>query len=157
MLKNFVIVVATLLLTPAVALAETEMGDRDTPGARMPVGEYRCGMGSYKARPCQMVKEGADYFLVVPDKIGHFLPMKLQVLGTDEAGELIVTGKATNPSRICGSEKKAADCRAQTLTAVLKQGKSGTWRGTMAYFIMRQSKFRHGVAERLFIRPAKRR
>ena len=83
--------------------------------------------------------------------------LKLQVLGTDEARELIITGKATNPRRICSEGPEEAECRAQTLTAVIKKSKSGTWRGTMAYFILRQGKYRHGVAERVVIKPKRRR
>jgi len=150
-----------LLMAAPTALARTEMGDQDTPGKRMPVGEYLCGLGSYKARPCQVVKEGKIFKLIVPKGIGHSFAFEAQILGTDEANQLVISGALLETGRLCtldGSDEGQA-CFQQSLIAVMtKKGK--VWRGQLPYFIVRgadkKKHYKHGAVERFVIKPARK-
>lgn len=153
---------ALCLLTtlPVVADAKTDMGNRATPGERLPVGEYKCGLGSYKGRTCTMLRAKAygGFTLTVPADKGHSFPFKGQVLGSDDADQLIVVGKLLKPNRIC-SDDEPADCLTQEITVILTKTKKGTWRGNMRYWIYRtddKGRYRHGVTEVFTIRPKKR-
>jgi hypothetical protein len=156
---------ALLVLLATPAFAETEMGDNTTPGKRMPVGDYQCKMGSYAFRACQVVEEGGDFFLVIPDGLGHFLPLKAQLLGTDEANQLILLGKPSNAKSICSGETAdlQKQCEEQPLVATLNK-KGSVWQGTLAYHIVRNTygrdgkparDYKHGVAENIQIKPKK--
>ena len=146
-----------LLIAVPLAHAKTDMGNRATPGKRLAVGDYNCGLGSYKGRICTMAAADGGFTLTVPADKGHSIPFKAQVLGSDDADQLIVVGKLLKPNRIC-SDDEPADCMTQEITVILTKTKKGTWRGDMRYWIYRTDdagRYRHGVTEVFTIRPKK--
>lgn len=146
------------MLVSLPASAKTEMGSRGTPGARMPVGDYLCGLGSYKGRHCTMAAKDKHFELTIPAEKGHSIPLKAQVLGTDTAGRLLLVGKMLTPNRVCSADEPS-DCNQQPMVVILQKAKNGTWRGNLSYWIYRTDKkgrYRHGVSE-VFVMRAKKR
>jgi hypothetical protein len=145
------------LAFPKAAMAKTDMGNRATPGARMPAGHYSCGLGSYKGRICMVAESEGTWTLTVPNGKGHSVPLKGQLLGTDEAKQLIFLGTLLSPNRLCSADEPA-DCNAQSVRVILNQMKHGGWRGAMSYWIYRtddKGQYRHGVTEIFSVRPTK--
>ncbi len=115
-------------------------------------------MGSSGVRDCQVIEQGGDTFLVIPDGLGHFSPLKAQRLGTDTASELVLHGAPTHATNLCSADQDKqleAACAAQPLVTQLKR-EGGLWTGPLPYFIVRNSygrdgkpahDYKHGVVE----------
>lgn len=164
-----------LLLAPvgAAQAGRYENGKKDSPGKRMPVGAYLCGMGSYKARPCTMELRNGRYFLTV--SAGARFPFELELLATDEADLLIGQGRITDSKELCptcaddklgtecaGDVASKRACAEQTVSIALKKGKDGSWSGQLIHYLVRgvdgeakKGWYRLGLTEDLRVTAAK--
>lgn len=145
---------AMFFLFPAVGSAKTDMGKRDTPDKRLGLGDHKCSIGSYKARKCSLTVDKGVYTLTAPTDLGHNIPFTAQIMGTDQANQLLLMGTPLSPNRICG-EEEGPQCPDQPLIVVLRKRKNGTWRGKINYWILRTDKagpYKHGVVTTFTIR-----
>lgn len=149
-----------------------ENGTQDSPGKRMPVGAYLCGLGSYKPRPCTVELRQGRYHLIVP--AGGRFPFELELLSTDEADLLIGQGRLTDAKELCptcddgklgtecaGDVAAKRACTGQTVSIALRKGKGGSWSGELIHYLIRgvggeasKGWYRLGLVETLRIKPA---
>lgn len=150
-----------------------ENGKKDSPGKRMPVGAYLCGMGSYKPRPCTVELREGRYYLTVP--AGGRFPFELELMSTDEADLLIGQGRLSDAKELCptcaddklgtecaGDVAAKRACAEQTLSIALRRGKDGSWSGELVHYLVRgvdgqaqKGWYRLGLVEELRVRPQK--
>lgn len=163
-----------LLLPIGVARAgRYENGTKDTPGQRMPIGPYLCGLGSYKPRPCTVELRQGRYYLLVP--AGGRIPFELELLSTDDADLLIGQGRLTDPTPLCptcaddklgtecpGDVSVKRACAEQPLSIALRRGKDGSWSGELIHYLVRgvegqapKGWYRLGLVEQLRVRAKK--
>ena len=147
-----------------------ENGTKDSPGKRMPVGAYLCGMGSYKARPCKVEQREGRYYLTV--SAGSRFPFELELLSTDEADLLIGQGRISDSKDLCptcaddklgiecaGDVAAKRACAEQTVSIALRKATDGTWSGELIHHLVRGVKgeakngwYRLGLVEQLRVR-----
>jgi len=165
----------------AVALlsqsAFAQTAKTDTAAKLLPPGDYKCQMGSYAARDCQIVSNGSGVDLVIPSGLGHFIEFRAELLPSDDKGQLTLLGQLTSPQNVCstcdageadsdscvGGGAAAKACAAQPLLARLKASGGGA-KGTLYYYINRPGYtdgaytggFKLGNTIELTIKPAKK-
>lgn len=143
-----VLCLVALLITGVVRAGPYENGTPESPPKRMPAGTYRCSMGSYAAKACQVASRNGHYSLTVT--AGARFPFELELYPTDEADQLIGYGHLTDPGELCPAcpdselgktcpgdlaEKEA--CPQQPLVISLRLGKNGVWSGQLIYYLVR--------------------
>ncbi len=136
----------------------------ETPVAgQLPAGTWRCGVGSYALRDCRVVQEGEQTFLEIPDGLGHWMPMRGELLPTDTPGEVLFDGQMMGRFADCDDDcddasrhadadacrKWTTTCRAQPLRVLLQKKADGSWRGTLTYLVVR-GRYNGLVAERYY-------
>lgn len=168
-------ILGCLVLAPvgSAQAGRYENGTKDSPGKRMPVGSYLCGMGSYKARPCTVEQRNGRYYLTVT--AGARFPFELELLSTDEADLLIGQGRLTDPKELCptcaddklgtecpGDVSVKRACAEQTVSIALRKGKDGGWSGQLIHYLVRgvdgqaqKGWYRLGLVEELRVKAAK--
>ncbi|NUN14176.1 MAG: hypothetical protein HUU55_11130 [Myxococcales bacterium] len=144
--------------------------------SQFPEGKWKCGMGSYGLRECFITHDEGKVMLDIPDGVGHRMPLKGQLLGTDTDGEVVfdgvLSGKYVDFDSDCATEKTTdpksclelhEKARRQSMRLVFQRKKDGSWRGTLPFFIVRgkwngmiaEGWYRHGATEPLRLVPKK--
>lgn len=75
---RFVLPLVVVALAGGAFAGPFENGLKDTPGKRLPPGDYSCSMGSYAARPCTVSLRDERFFLTVSAGARFLFELELQ-------------------------------------------------------------------------------